>query len=113
MPGRWEGLANDYGVKPNTKLDDSDSSYDSGRESASDAIESARAGVMSAANLANRVNAQFRGEGDFAGGSVSGCVEDALGASVAEEFGLSQQAAPSVSMGMGGSSSPEDEEERK
>lgn len=106
---RWGKLASDFGVEQTTSTEQAANYAQS--YSASDALESAKTGVLSAASLADRVNASFEGSGDFAGGSVSSCVESALGASVAAEFGLSQQASHTVSMGMGSSSSTDDEEE--
>ncbi len=106
---RWGKLATDFGVEQ-TATKENTINY-AQTHSVSDAIESAKTGVLSATSLADRVNASFSEDGDFAGGSVSGCVESALGASVAAEFGLAQQVAHSVSMGMGSSSSTAEEEE--
>ncbi len=79
-------------------------------------IDRAVSGVNTATALADKVKAKFKEEGDFAGGAVSDCVSQALGPSVAQEFGLVQ--AQEVTYGIGGpgmgggSSSGEEEEEQ-
>ena len=81
---RWGKIASDFGVEQATK--ESESGKYAQSCSATDALQSAKTGLLSATKLADKVNATFDSEGDFAGGSVSECVESALGANVAAEF---------------------------
>ncbi len=110
---RWETIADKYtqpGDKSSRPQEQKGTSYVK-KTSVGDAIDSAKVGILAATGLAEKVKASFKKEGDFEGGSVSGCVESALGASVAQEFGLTQGATHSVSLGMG-SSSQDDEDEK-
>lgn len=126
MAGKWDKIAQVSGVKvkESTTKDSfakSDINVSRGEGMAGSVspvivIDKAVSGVNTATALADKVNANFKPEGDFGGGRVSDCVSDALGPTVAAEFGLTQAQEVSYGVGgpgMGGSSSgsrDEDEE---
>lgn len=111
----WGGLAKKYGTDQNTpdelKKNKLPPTEHQDLLSNVDAIDNAKREVLNATTLADKVKATFKDQDGFAGGSVGDCVSETLG-DCAQDLGLGhkQEATKSISIGMGGSSSSEEEE---